>query len=87
MDVAQPAQAAVDLRSTAPSGDDPLVGRVVGGADGHPRVTPDESPMADTFKPIHAKKMLTAFERGEPARQPIARNLLTPWPALPGTHR
>ncbi|OZM77224.1 thiamine pyrophosphate-dependent enzyme [Pseudonocardia sp. MH-G8] len=41
-------------------------------------VTADESPMADTFKTGHAKKMLTAFERGEPARQPIARNLLAP---------
>jgi pyruvate dehydrogenase (quinone) len=41
-------------------------------------VTADESPMADTFKPAQAKKMLTAFERGEKAREAIAANLLDP---------
>jgi pyruvate dehydrogenase (quinone) len=41
-------------------------------------VTPDESPMADTFTPAHAKNMITAFQRGENARHAIARNLLDP---------
>ncbi|MCE3550697.1 thiamine pyrophosphate-dependent enzyme [Pseudonocardia sp. RS11V-5] len=41
-------------------------------------VTPHESPMADTFKPAQAEKMLTAFERGEAARKEIAANLLDP---------
>jgi pyruvate dehydrogenase (quinone) len=41
-------------------------------------VTPDESPMADTFTPAHAKNMITAFQRGENARHVIARNLLDP---------
>ena len=34
--------------------------------------------MADTFTPAHARKMLTAFERGEQARHPIAQILLDP---------
>jgi pyruvate dehydrogenase (quinone)/pyruvate oxidase len=41
-------------------------------------VTAHESPMADTFKPAQAKKMITAFERGEAARHAIAQNLLEP---------
>ena len=41
-------------------------------------VTAHESPMADTFKPAQAKKMITAFERGEAARHAIARGLLDP---------
>ncbi|RBY78879.1 pyruvate oxidase [Geodermatophilus sp. TF02-6] len=39
-------------------------------------VTPDEHPFADTLKPAQAQKMLTAFERGEPAAHPITENLL-----------
>jgi thiamine pyrophosphate-dependent acetolactate synthase large subunit-like protein len=41
-------------------------------------VSAHESPMADTFKPAQAKKMITAFERGEAARHAIAQNLLDP---------
>jgi thiamine pyrophosphate-dependent acetolactate synthase large subunit-like protein len=41
-------------------------------------VTPHESPMADTFTPAQARKMLTAFQRGEPAAHPIAARLLDP---------
>lgn len=37
-----------------------------------------ESPFADTFKPAQLKKLTTAFERGEPARQAMAASLLQP---------
>lgn len=37
-----------------------------------------EAPFADTFKPTHMKKLVTAFERGEKGRQAMATSLLQP---------
>lgn len=37
-----------------------------------------EAPYGDTIKPLHADKITTAYEKGEPERGRMARNLLEP---------
>lgn len=39
-------------------------------------VDPYETPFGETLKPTHADNITTAYERGEPARQPMATSLL-----------